>query len=74
MLTMEFINVGYGDAVLVEETCPGGRVFRMLVDCGDTTPGAFYPGSQRTTAAEYLKKKEFPGWTCWCLPTFTATM
>lgn len=57
MLTLEFINVGYGDAVLVEETSEDGQVFRMLVDCGDTTPGVFYPGSQRITAAEYLKKK-----------------
>ena len=55
MLTIEFINVGYGDAVLIRETGCGN--FSMLVDCGDVTVGEQYPGSQRVTAAEFLHKR-----------------
>ena len=32
MLLVDFINVGYGDAILLRET---ETPFAMLVDCGD---------------------------------------
>ena len=53
MLRLRFLNVGDGDAIFVEEMA-GPRRFRMLVDTGpaDVAPA---PGSQRITAAEYLK-------------------
>ena len=36
MLALDFINVGYGDAILVRDT---SAAFSMLVDCGDITVG-----------------------------------
>lgn len=55
MLLLHFINVGDGDAVLVEEKTDG-RVFRLLVDTGREDVGA-YPGSLRRTAAAYLRER-----------------
>lgn len=55
MLSLHFINVGDGDAVLVEEKTDG-RVFRLLVDAGREDVGA-YPGSLRQTAAAYLRER-----------------
>ena len=49
MLELHFINVGDGDAILIEDR-NGGDVFRMLVDAGRRAPDA-YPGSPRRTAA-----------------------
>ncbi len=54
MLTLDFINVGYGDAVLIRDT---GAGFTMLVDCGDTAVGDGGPGSMRITAAEFLRRQ-----------------
>lgn len=55
MLFLHFINVGDGDAVLVEEKTDG-RVFRLLVDAGRPDVEA-YPGSLRQTAAAYLRER-----------------
>lgn len=55
MLLLHFINVGDGDAVLVEEHADG-RVFRLLVDAGREDVGA-HPGSLRRTAAAYLRER-----------------
>lgn len=55
MLELHFINVGDGDAILVECREEGG-VFRLLVDAGRADVGA-YPGSRRLTAAEYLARR-----------------
>lgn len=55
MLTIDFINVGYGDAILIQKTTGGQREFVMLVDCGDLNTGKAYPGSQRVTAAQFLR-------------------
>ncbi|MBD5162713.1 MAG: MBL fold metallo-hydrolase [Oscillibacter sp.] len=55
MLLLHFINVGDGDAVLVEEKADG-RVFRLLVDAGREDVGT-YPGSLRRTAAAYLRER-----------------
>lgn len=52
MLRLHFINVGDGDAILVEEL-GAGRAFRMLVDAGREDVGEA-PGSLRRTAAAYL--------------------
>ena len=56
MLTVEFIKVGYGDAVLIQRTQAREEPFRMLVDCGDSTLGDYYPRSQRISAGHYLQK------------------
>ena len=53
MLLVDFINVGYGEAILLRET---ETPFAMLVDCGDG-------GSlRRTTCAG----RGSGSWTCWC--------
>ena len=40
MLLVDFINVGYGDAILLRET---ETPFAMLVDCGDARIGRSRP-------------------------------
>ena len=55
MLDLHFINVGDGDAILVEER-NGDEVFRLLVDTGRADVGA-YPGSRRLTAGAYLRER-----------------
>ena len=54
MLTVDFINVGYGDAVLIRDSQAD---FSMLVDCGDITVGDGGPGSARISAAEFLRRE-----------------
>ena len=54
MLTLDFINVGYGDAILIRDT---GAAFSMLVDCGDITVGEGGPESKRISAAEFLQRE-----------------
>ena len=56
MLYLHFINVGDGDAILVEHR-QGNEAFRLLVDAGRADVGA-YPGSRRLTAAAYLRQRE----------------
>lgn len=53
MLLLDFINVGYGDALLIRDSQTG---FSMLVDCGD---GCVLQeeGRNRMTAAEFLKRE-----------------
>lgn len=54
MLTLDFINVGYGDAILVRDTV---TPFTMLVDCGDVAVGDGGPGSMRISAADFLRRE-----------------
>ena len=54
MLTLDFINVGYGDAILIRDTA---AAFSMLVDCGDITVGGGGPESKRISAAEFLRRE-----------------
>ena len=54
MLQIDFINVGYGDAILLRET---ETPFTMLVDCGDVHIGRSRPDGQRITAADYLRRE-----------------
>lgn len=54
MLLADFINVGYGDAILLRET---ETPFTMLVDCGDVHIGRSRPDGQRITAADYLRRE-----------------
>ena len=61
MLTLDFINVGYGDAILIRDT---DAAFSMLVDCGDVTVGDGGPESKRISAAEFLRREGMP-WPCW---------
>lgn len=52
MLTLDFINVGYGDAILIRDM---DAAFSMLVDCGDITLGGDGSKSSRISATEFLK-------------------
>ena len=54
MLLADFINVGYGDAILLRER---ETPFTMLVDCGDVHIGRSRPDGQRITAANYLRRE-----------------
>ena len=54
MLTLDFINVGYGDAILIRDT---DAAVSLLVDCGDITMGDGGPESQRISAAEFLRRE-----------------
>ncbi len=53
MVCIDFMNVGYGDSILIRERQGAGE-FRMLVDCGG--PGARGGKGCRITPAEYLRK------------------
>lgn len=55
MLELHFINVGDGDATLVEYAGPEGP-WRLLVDTGREDVGVL-PGSLRLSAADYLRQK-----------------
>lgn len=52
-MTLDFINVGYGDAILIRDGS-----FSMLVDCGDCTIGDGGPGSTRISAADFLRREK----------------
>ena len=54
MLQIDFINVGYGDSILVRDT---EASFSMLVDCGDVHVGQSRPDGLRTAAADYLRRE-----------------
>lgn len=54
MLLADFINVGYGDAILIRET---DTPFTMLVDCGDVRIGCSRPDGCRIAAADYLRQE-----------------
>ncbi len=56
MLQIDFINVGYGDAILVREIAEQYR-FTMLVDAGDVAKKTLCPGTARITAAEFLRQE-----------------
>ncbi len=63
MLVLDFINVGNGDSILIQELEGGVRRFAMLVDCGhdrlvrDDHPGELDPRSRRIYAGDFLKKQ-----------------
>jgi competence protein ComEC len=50
-MLVDFINVGYGDAILLRDDN-----FTMLVDCGDTDTGFPYAGSRRISARDFLRQ------------------
>lgn len=54
MLTIDFINVGYGDAILLRDT---DVPFSMLVDCGDKELGGTEENSARIMAADFLQNE-----------------
>ena len=56
MVQVDFINVGYGDAVLLRFFSAGHAVYRVLIDCGDIETGCPSHLSRRIHAADYLKK------------------
>ena len=62
MLTLDFINVGNGDSILVRELREGAQRFAMLVDCGhdnlirDDHPTPLDPRSRRIYAGDFLKQ------------------
>lgn len=51
MVSVDFINVGYGDAVLIRDYLTD---FSMLVDCGDVTSGCGALDSGHISAEEFL--------------------
>ena len=57
MLLLDFINIGYGDAILVREKQSDQTTFAMLVDCGDTDIGDGGEHSQRISAVDFLGKE-----------------
>lgn len=57
MLKVDFINVGYGDSILVRLGKEEEVTFSMLVDCGDITIGEITPESKRISAVDFLKKE-----------------
>lgn len=57
MLKLDFINVGYGDAILIREEALSGERYSMLIDSGDLTTGEFHPGCKRISAARFLEKQ-----------------
>ena len=63
MLVLDFINVGNGDSVLIQELEGGARRFAMLVDCGhdnlirDDHPSPLDPRSRRIFAGDFLRKQ-----------------
>lgn len=54
MLKLDFINVGYGDAILVRDVDVS---FSMLVDCGDIQVGYGGKNSWRISAADFLRRE-----------------
>lgn len=63
MLVLDFINVGNGDSILIQELEGGARRFAMLIDCGhdnlvrDDHPAPLDPRSRRIYAGDFLKKQ-----------------
>ena len=55
MLLLDFINVGYGDSILIQEMNGTEPVYTILVDCGDTEEAAGYERG-RIHVCSYLKK------------------
>ncbi len=56
MTQIDFINVGYGDSILIQFGCETGDVFRVLIDCGDCCVKRNSPQSSRISAADFLIK------------------
>lgn len=54
MLLLDFINIGYGDSILIREL-NAQKPFSMLIDCGDTATGDGGAGSKRISAADFLQ-------------------
>ncbi len=57
MLLIDFVNVGYGDCILIRELEEKRTIFTMLVDCGDVhipVP----KGSARISAAGFLQMEK----------------
>lgn len=63
MLVLDFINVGNGDSILIQELEGEERRFAMLVDCGhdslirDDHTEPLDPRSKRIYAGDFLKKR-----------------
>lgn len=54
-MVLDFINVGYGDAILLRDKRSG---FTMLVDCGDLDIGVGPAASRRMDAADFLAHEQ----------------
>lgn len=63
MLSLDFINVGNGDSILIREMEAGHQRFAMLVDCGhdrlcrDDHTEPVDPRSQRIYAGDFLRQQ-----------------
>ena len=56
MVQIDFINVGYGDSILMQFDEENGHVIRVLVDCGDCCIERNSQDSRRISAADFLVK------------------
>lgn len=56
MFQIDFINVGYGDSILMQFDGEYGHAFRVLIDCGDFHTERNSPESCRISAADFLMK------------------
>lgn len=56
MVQIDFINVGYGDSILMQFNSGNGDVFRVLIDCGDHCVNRNSLESRRISAADFLVK------------------
>ena len=56
MVQIDFINVGYGDSILMQFNPKKGDVFRILIDCGDHCINRNSTESRRISAADFLVK------------------
>ena len=57
MVQIDFINVGYGDSVLIQFDPGTDRAFRILTDCGDACVVKTRPESMRISAADFLAEQ-----------------
>ncbi len=58
-MKVHFINVGYGDSVLIEIPCDiDNSVIRILVDTGSAKEEEYQPEGPRIMVTDYLKQRE----------------
>lgn len=56
MVQVDFINVGYGDSILLQFLSEEKETFRILIDSGGSNMGVLSPLSRQISAADYLLK------------------
>jgi beta-lactamase superfamily II metal-dependent hydrolase len=59
-LTIDFLNVGFGDSILIQQSWGGGS-FTALVDGGEQMPEYYVNHPQRIKTVEHLKNENIRG-------------